>query len=460
MKYRDTIDYLYSLQKHGIKLGLENTLTLLSILGNPQDSFKSIHVAGTNGKGSTSAMIASVLRAAGFKVGLFTSPHMVSFTERIKVDDVEIEEKEVVELTSEIREVIEKEQKASLAPTPPLGNGGSGVGEHSFLPTFFEFVTATGFLYFKRKGVEWAVVETGMGGRLDATNVLTPVVSVVTNISYDHSEFLGETLRKISAEKAGIIKGGVPVVSSSQKPDAMEVIVRKAADQGARLFVCGKEFTSYPGNIDMYGATFDYEGKERLDDMHIPLSGMHQIENASVAIKAMELVAEKESIPTHFIREGLARTQWQGRLELIKGASCNGDFLVDGAHNPSASVALADSLTRYFLPFYGKVILVIGVMGDKDVEGIIKPLLPLASELIFSAPAYERAASPEKLADYAGNLGFSSTVAKTIKDAIGVAVRMASEKTLVVITGSFYTIGEAKAYLGQECHAPSLAGLR
>jgi dihydrofolate synthase/folylpolyglutamate synthase len=267
-------------------------------------------------------------------------------------------------------------------------------------------------------------------------------------------------LREIAAEKAGVIKSGVPVVSSSQKPDAMEVIVGKAADQGAGVFVYGKEFTAHPGSIDMYGATFDYEGKERLDGMHIPLSGMHQIENASVAIKTMELIAEKESIPSHFIREGLARTQWQGRLELIKDGSCNCDFLVDGAHNPAASVALADSLKRYFLPSYEKVILVIGVMGDKDVEGIIKPLLPLASELIFTAPAYERAASPEKLAGYAGNLGFSSTAVKTIKDAIGVAVRMASEKTLVVITGSFYTIGEAKAYLGQECHAPSLAGLR
>ncbi|HYA31711.1 MAG TPA: folylpolyglutamate synthase/dihydrofolate synthase family protein [Thermodesulfovibrionales bacterium] len=458
MKYSDTIDYLYSLQKHGIKLGLENTLRLLSLLRNPQDSFKSIHVAGTNGKGSTSAMIASVLRAAGFKVGLFTSPHMVSFTERIKVNDVEIEEKEVVELTREIRGVIQESQKSEVRSLPT--HQPSAISHQPFLPTFFEFVTATGLLYFKRNGVEWAVVETGMGGRLDATNVLTPAVSVVTNIGYDHREFLGETLREIAAEKAGIIKRGVPVVSSSQNPDAMEVIVGNAADQGAGLFVYGKEFASRPESVDMYGATFDYEGKERLDSMHIPLSGMHQIENASVAIKTMELIAEKESIPSHFIREGLARTQWLGRLELIKDAGHNCDFLVDGAHNPSASVALADSLKRYFLPSYQKVILVIGIMGDKDVEGILGPLLPLASELIFAAPAYERAASPEKLADYAGGLGFSSTIVKTIKDAIGVAVRMALKKTLVVITGSFYTIGEAKAYLGQECHAPSLAELR
>jgi dihydrofolate synthase/folylpolyglutamate synthase len=461
MIYNETIDYLYSLQKHGIKLGLENTIKLLSLLGNPHSSFKSVHVAGTNGKGSTCAMIASVLKAAGFKVGLFTSPHLVSFTERIEVDGVEIEEKEVVELTREIREVIEGEQKTSLPPHPPLGKGGLRGDE--FLPTFFEFVTAMGFLYFKRKGVEWAVVETGLGGRLDATNVLMPEVSVITNISYDHREFLGETLKEIAGEKAGIVKSGIPVVSSSQRPEAMEVINEKVAEKGTSLLVYGKDFFSCPGNIDMYGIAFDYEGKEKLSDLHVPLSGLHQIENASVAVKAMEVIIEKKTVPYGFVREGLARTQWRGRLELIGHEGCNCDFLIDGAHNPSAAKALADSLERYFIPSYRNVVLILGVMGDKDMEGIIKPLLPLASEVVFTAPDYERAASPVKLAERAEALGFRSTVGKSVKSAIGMAMQTASTapgKTLVVITGSFYTIGEAKRHLGEECSSPSLARLR
>jgi dihydrofolate synthase/folylpolyglutamate synthase len=448
INYNDTIDYLYRLQKHGIKLGLENTMQLLSLLGNPQGSFRSIHVAGTNGKGSTSSMIASVLSSAGFRTGLFTSPHMVSFTERIKIDGVEIEEREVVGLTSEIREVIESAQRSAIDDQP------------SFLPTFFEFVTAMGFLYFKRRGVEWAVVETGMGGRLDATNVLIPEVSVVTNIGRDHREFLGETLREVAGEKAGIIKRGIPVVSSSQEPEAMRVIAEKAAQQGASLFVFGKDFIAHPRDIDRYGATFDYEGKEQLNEIHIPLTGIHQVENASVAVKTMELIIEKGAFPPRFIKEGIALTQWQGRLELVKGEDCNCDFLIDGAHNPSASRALANSLAEYFIPSYEKVILILGVMGDKDMEGIIAPLLPLASELIFTAPAYDRAASPEKLAACARKRGFSSTVTETVKDAMDKAVRMTPERTLVVITGSFYTIGEAKIHLGEKCPSTSLARLR
>jgi dihydrofolate synthase/folylpolyglutamate synthase len=460
--YDDAVKYLYGLQKYGIKLGLENTIKLLSLLGNPQNSFRSVHIAGTNGKGSTSAMIASILRTAGFRVGLFTSPHMVSFTERIKVNDTEITENEVVELTNEIHKVIESARPSAenLRPHPPLGKGGQGKG--GFLPTFFEFVTAMGFLYFKRKGVKWAVVETGMGGRLDATNVLRPEVSVITNISYDHREFLGGTLKEIAGEKAGIIKKGIPVVSSAQEPEAMEVISGKASEKGTSLFVFGKDFVSRPGNIDMHGITFDYEGKEKPGGLHVPLCGMHQLENASVAVKAMELISARESIP-YSIREGLARTQWQGRLELIKNEHCNYDFLIDGAHNPSASKALADSLEKYFMPSYERMVLILGIMGDKDMEGIIKPLLPIASDVIFTAPDYERAAPPEKLAECAGTLGFRSEVVKTVKRAMDVAGETATrsaKKTLVLITGSFYTIGEAKTHLGRECSSPSLARLR
>lgn len=330
------------------------------------------------------------------------------------------------------------------------------------MPTFFEFVTAMGFLHFKRKGVAWAVVETGMGGRLDATNVLVPEVSVITNISCDHSEFLGATLKEIAGEKAGIIKSGIPVVSSSQEPEAREVIGRKAVETGTRLFAYGRDFASHPRNTNSSGITFDYEGKVRLEALHVPLPGMHQIENASVAVKTLELIMEKESVSYDHVREGLLRTRWPGRLELIRNEGCTYDFLIDGAHNPSASRALAHALEEYFLPEYERVIMILGIMGDKDVEGIMKPLLPLASETIFTAPRYERAASPKVLAGRAQALGFQPAVADSVKAAIEAAREKARKgrKTLIVITGSFYTIGEAKEYLGEECTSPALARLR
>jgi dihydrofolate synthase/folylpolyglutamate synthase len=449
--YNDAIRYLYALQKHGIKLGLDNTNRLLSLLDNPQQSFTSIHVAGTNGKGSTSAMMASVLRTAGFRVGLFTSPHLVSFTERIRVNNAEVEESEVVELTREVRDVVEREEHSALSTHGP------------FSPTFFEFVTAMAFLYFRRRGVEWAVVETGMGGRLDATNVLIPRISVITNISYDHREFLGRTLKEISSEKAGIIKSGIPVISSAQEPEAMEVITAKASEKKSDLFVYGKDFTSHPGRVDMHGVTFDYRGRERLNDLYVPLPGIYQIENASLAIKAMELIMERESITYDVIREGMRHTRWQGRLELMRKEGCTYDILIDGAHNPSASRTLADSLKRYFTPSYGRTILILGIMGDKDIQGIMEPLLPVPSEIIVTAPDYERAAPPEKLAEYARGMGFASRITHSVKEAIDLAVKTAGnspQKTLLVITGSFYTIGEAKMYLGQVCSSPSLARLR
>ena len=449
--YEDSIAYLYGLQKYGIKFGLENTIRLLSLLNNPQNSFRSIHIAGTNGKGSTAAMIASILRTAGFRVGLFTSPHLVSFTERIRVDNVEIREAEVVELTKEIRETIQGSQKSEVR------------SEQSFLPTFFEFVTALGFLYFKRKGVEWAVVETGMGGRLDATNILTPAVSVITNISYDHREFLGQTLREISGEKAGIIKEGVPVISSAQEAEVIEVMTKKAAEMGSSLHVYGKDFRSRPHTIDMHGITFSYEGKERMNDLRISLTGTHQVENASVAIRATELGMEKGAVPSYAVKEGLAHAQWPGRLELIENEGRTYDYVIDGAHNPSASKALADSLEKYFIPFYDKVVLIMGVMADKDIEAMMKPLLPLASEVIFTAPEYERAASPVRLAEYAKAQGFSARVKDSVKASMELARELTGkgpQKTLIVITGSFYTIGEAKLSLGHECSAQSLAGLR
>lgn len=462
MDYKAATDYLYGLQKFGIKFGLDNTVRLLYMLGNPQDSFKAIHIAGTNGKGSTSAMLASMLKAAGFSVGLFTSPHLVSFTERIRVNDAEIEEKEVIELTSEIKEVMDSSQDMCKNPESKIQN------PKLINPTFFEFITAMAFLHFKRKGIEWAVIETGMGGRLDATNVVRPAVSVITRINYDHMEFLGQTLKDIALEKAGIIKTGIPIVSHKQEPEAMEVITKSAAEKKAPLFVYGKDFTANSEKADMQGNIFEYNGNGRLAHLYVPLCGLHQLENASAAIKVMELIMGEGSVSYGQIREGLLKTEWPGRLELIKKPGCNYDILLDGAHNPEAAKTLAKAVHGYFSVEYDAIILILGIMADKDMAGIMRPLLPLASEIIMTAPDYGRAAAPLTLTECALSSGFKARPAGSVREALESAARAAKgsgcgsqvRKKLILITGSFYTIGEAKTILGQQNNNPSLAGLR
>lgn len=495
MSYGETLNYLYNLQKHGIKFGLDNISRLISVLDNPHKSFHSVHVAGTNGKGSTSAIIASVLKAAGLKVGLFTSPHIVSFTERIKVNGEETTEKDIIELAEEIKSIVEC-----------LGD---------FSPTFFEVVTAMALLYFKRKKIDIAVIEVGMGGRLDATNIITPEVSVLTNISYDHREFLGSTLKEIAYEKVGIIKKGVPIVTSYQELEVLEVIEKMTAEKNAELYAYGKDFSSALKREDISGICFDYMAKDpfTIHDLILPLTGEHQMQNASVAIKAAMVVLSRLQIfkcPTYkemfmslcdtrgnenntflpsftkggpggfseeniaeVIRDGLTSTRWPGRLEMIKEEP---PMLIDGAHNPVAAMTLSKALKKVFLRKYKKIIMVLGIMGDKDIKGIMEPLLPLASEIILTSPAYSRAASPNELADVAASLGFFDVwIAPTVKDAIEIAIKnsqkskVKSQKSdsplptlteggavginhssLIVVTGSFYTIGEVKEVLGQK----------
>jgi dihydrofolate synthase/folylpolyglutamate synthase len=452
MSYHETVSYLYNLQKHGIKLGLENIGRLMSALDNPHESFRSVHVAGTNGKGSTSAIIASILRTSGFRTGLFTSPHLVSFTERIRINSEEITEDDVIVLAEEVRDTV--------------------LRLDDFSPTFFEVVTAMAFLYFKREKIDIAVIETGMGGRLDATNIIVPEVSIITSISYDHREFLGNTLVEIAHEKAGIIKKGIPVVISFQEPEVIEVIEKKAGEKDAQLYIYGNDFSSVLKSEDISGICFDYRGKDscEMHDLLLPLPGEHQMQNASVAIKALELMNERRLIPKafgsadthhsslithHCIKEGLNNVRWPGRLECINE---DPSVIIDAAHNPAAANALAKSLKKYFLEKQKKIIIIIGIMADKDVKGVMEPLLPLASEIILTAPAYSRAASPENLAGVAASLGYTNIhTVPSVKDALEMAMRDRCNSThgtqhsaLTVITGSFYTIGEAREAFGQK----------
>ncbi|MEN8263642.1 MAG: folylpolyglutamate synthase/dihydrofolate synthase family protein [Nitrospirota bacterium] len=430
-KYDTTVNYLYSLQKHGIKLGLSNTVKLMEILGNPHESFHSAHIAGTNGKGSTATAIASILKESGFKVGLFTSPHLVSFTERIRINGKRISEDDVIDIASEVRRSI------------------SG---KDLNPTFFEFVTAMAFHYFAQNNVDWAVVETGMGGRLDATNVIHPEITLITNISIDHSEFLGSSISDITFEKAGIIKPGVPVITASDDPDVISQLSGIADNSGAETHIYSRDFEGTLLEMDVNKITMDYSGYSTYKNLTVPVSGHYQLYNICMAIRACEIL-RKNGVPVsdNSLRNGIRNLKLEGRLEKISDSP---PIFLDGAHNPEASGSLADCVRELFPD--KNIFLIAGIMGDKDVREILAPLLQIADSIILTKPEYDRSASPEKLRDLAmdiinaGPTGTPSLIESTdsVVEAMDLAKSRCNEKTIILVTGSFYTIGETKEVLG------------
>ncbi|MBF0458303.1 MAG: bifunctional folylpolyglutamate synthase/dihydrofolate synthase [Nitrospirae bacterium] len=434
-RYENAVSYLYSLQKHGIKLGLANITHISNLLGSPQTAYKTVHVAGTNGKGSTCAMLQAILMAKGYKTGLFTSPHMVRFTERIKINGEEILPETVVDLTEEINHAIK--------------------GVDGLSPTFFEFVTAMAFLYFRKQNVDWAVFETGMGGRFDASNIIMPEASVITNINMDHMEFLGNTIEEIAGEKAGIIKKGTPVVTTSQTPGVLDILRQKAREMNARLEIFGIDFDARPTSDCLTGTTFTYSGGSEVDDMKIPFTGGHQVENAACAVRTAEVLFNGMNV----IKSALMGVKWPGRSELVKYAGM--DVLLDGAHNPAAAVALSETLRSLYLrQSFSEVILILGAMSDKDTAGMLRALMPSAGTLILSAPSYERAERPGKLLAMAETFSTKNNTlctAPSIAEAIKMAEKLYKKGGLVVITGSFYTVGEAKEAMGEPALLKKLA---
>lgn len=444
MSYAETIEYLYGLQKHGTKLGLANALALMELFENPNKGFRSIHVAGTNGKGSTSAMLAAILQKAGYRVALYTSPHLINFTERIRVNGKQISEEKVVELTERLRSRISTLQEP-------------------FIPTFFEFTTTLAFAWFVEQGIDVAVVETGMGGRLDSTNVITPLVSVITTVDLDHQEFLGERIEDIAGEKAGIIKAGVPVVTGEQKPEALDVIDSVSLGNNAVLYRTGRDCSVSSVMAGVDGSSFDYRGLEgNFPGARIAMIGRHQVDNASLALLTTEVLKRQGlAIPEAAVRAGLAAARWDGRLEKIGE---NPLVLLDGAHNPAAAERLANALKEVFAGHYERLILLLGILGDKDMEGIIRPLAPLADLVIVAPPDYYRASLPVQMKrivkKYTPNVEESASIAGAIQTALAGA----SERDLICITGSLFTAGEARGIiLGSGDSRPvmsSLVGLK
>lgn len=420
MSYKDAISYLYDLQWHGIKLGLSNIIRIMELLGNPQDDLKTIHIGGTNGKGSTASIIASILRSSGYRVGLYTSPHLIDFRERIRIDGVNIDEKDVADLAKEIREI---------------------AGETQLKPTFFEFTTAMAFYYFSKMKVDLAVIEVGMGGRFDATNVIAPLASVITNVDLDHQEYLGNTISDIALEKAGIIKKGVPIVSASDNKAALSVISDRCREAGSRLYLYGREYCTE----GYYPEDFRYCGiEEGYSSLASPLLGDHQMLNVSCALATVELLM-KYGIDIHEdgIREGLRLARWEGRLEVIQKDPL---LILDGAHNRSGAAALAQYLSSTKAKSR-RLILIIGIMKDKDIGAILSHLIPISDEVIITRPDYHRAAGSEQIIRHISSYPVSTRVEEGVPASIDLAKSLAGLNDIICVTGSLFTVGEARAYL-------------
>ncbi|MCX7823246.1 MAG: bifunctional folylpolyglutamate synthase/dihydrofolate synthase [Syntrophobacterales bacterium] len=418
--YAQVLRNLYLLQKIGIKFGLNRTEEILGRLGNPHLGLRYIHIGGTNGKGSVVAIISSILKAHNYKVGSYTSPHLLRFTERFRINWEEIPRDRVVELYERVKSV--------LVPESP--------------PTFFEFVTAMAFLYFRQESVDWGVIEVGMGGRLDCTNVIIPHVSIITNVGFDHQEFLGTSLAAIAREKAGIIKENVPVITGVRQPIAQSVIKTTAYRLKAPLRILGRDFFVKKSSTQ----TFHYQGKNRgFRDLPMPLLGEHQRENAGLALAALEVLEERGllDLRENSVREGLKTTSWPGRAEII---SRNPTIILDGAHNPHGAESLKNILKTNFT--YDKLYLVIGIMGDKDIRGILRRLLPQAEAVVFTKPRYSRAADPESLRKMARSYISRCYVIPDVVQAIEYVKTEAGPNDLICITGSLYFVGEVKEIFG------------
>lgn len=377
MGYTEMTSWMFNLERFGIKLGLDNVREFLERVGNPQREFKSIHVTGTNGKGSVCAFADQVLRKAGYKVGLYTSPHLVDFRERIRVNGAEISEKDVVRLGEELRETMEL--MASEDREKQL--------------TFFEFTTGLAFEYFKEKCVDIAVIEVGMGGRLDATNLILPEVSVITRIGLEHTNYLGKTIPEIAREKAGIIKQGVPVVTCERKPEALSVIMSACERKGASLARIGKDFDVSNLSVSLDGTAFDYSGQTKLSKIRIGLLGAHQAENAAAAVAAIEALRNKGfKITDDNIRKGAETTKWPGRLDVVSRKPL---LIFDGSHNPDGALATASVLEKLEAT---PLTYVLACMDDKDARGIVKAIAPTAARIVVTQTAYKRALNADLLA--------------------------------------------------------------
>jgi dihydrofolate synthase/folylpolyglutamate synthase len=415
MTYAEAIKFLYGLQMFGANFGLENTRQLAALADNPQGKLRFIHVAGTNGKGSTCAMLESIYRAAGLRVGLFTSPHLVSFRERIQVNRQLISENELIRLVEEIQPLLKQF---------PADN-------HL---TLFEVVTVMALKFFAEHACDLVIWETGLGGRLDATNIVTPLASVITNIAFDHQQWLGDTLEKIAAEKAGIIKPGIPVVTATEEKSALVVIEKIARERKSPLTKVNSEF--------------------RIPNSELSLLGEYQKINAALALATVAVLQKQIPVTENQIIAGLKNVDWPGRLQLIQIPGGQ-TILLDGAHNADGAKVLRAALEKHFKPL--RPVIIFGALADKNWPAICRTLAPLAAKIFTVPVASVRTADARELAAEFQSANPAAAVA--VCENFSGAINACKYEPFVVVTGSLYLVGEALESLGFSPAIPGERGL-
>lgn len=425
MNYDEAINYVENTGKFAINLGLQRIQRLCDLAGNPEKQLKVIHVAGTNGKGSTTTFISSVLISQGYRVGIYTSPYIERFTERIKINHTEISEEEIARLVTEITSDIDKVEKEGLER-----------------PTEFEIITACAFKYFKEQQVDFVVLEVGLGGRFDATNIVNPLLSVITTISYDHMNILGDTLGKIAFEKAGIIKKDRPVVIYPQEKEAMDVILKEAVSKNADAKLVGDmKFNVLKDSTE--GIAFNASGDREYKDLKLNMTGSYQIMNALTALKAIEtLIEEGVSIDNSAIYKGFASAVWPGRFEVIHRKPY---IILDGGHNIQGIDVLVSALKRYFPD--KKIRIVCGMLRDKEYSEMIEGLGEVSNDFIAVRANSPRALSADELRKTIADHGKNAASAGSIREGVNMALEITKKDEVLVFCGSLYMIGEVRGIL-------------
>ena len=427
-RYQEALEYILSFadyeraSRSAVVFDTQRVTELLRRLGDPQETAQSIHIAGTKGKGSTSAMVASALTVAGYKTGLYTSPHLLTMRERIRIDGQMITEDEIADLVAQLRPEVE------------AVNRDGTWGEL----TTFEVLTTLAFTHFHKHMVDCQVLEVGLGGRLDATNVTDSEVCAITSISYDHTETLGDTLTQIATEKAGIIKPGAVVISAPQFPEAATVIEDVCIDRKAKLRQVGRDITWERDALGPTEQSFLVHSPKTEYKLAIPLLGQHQLENATVAVGMLEALGEKGlSIPPQSIATGLKQVKWEGRLQVLRTEPL---FIIDGAHNTHSAQRLTDAIREYFA--FERAIFIVGTSRDKDSAGIVEVLASFADAIIVTQSCHPRATPPASLVNAFQAYATSPHSTDNTKDAIELALAMASPRDLICATGSLFIVAE------------------
>ena len=423
MKYEEAMKYITEVGNFGSSYGLDRTFRLLELLGNPQNKIKLIHVAGTNGKGSTTAMISKILIGHKYKVGMYTSPFLEEFEERIQINGANIPKEKLAELMDELKIAVDEV-----------------IEEGYNHPTEFEIITCLMFLYFYKEEVDFGVIEVGLGGRLDSTNVITPILSIITSISYDHTNLLGNTLTEIAGEKAGIIKENVPVVIFPQEEEVLKVIEKKCKEMQSPLHIINEENSKL---IEILQEEKPYQrvGIKTLNNEYnikLPLLGEHQILNLSLAINAIEVLEKYKQlkISKEILQKSLENVTWNGRLEVMKKSPL---VVIDGAHNIQGIRKLKENIEKYFK--YKNIYLILGILADKDVEDMIKVIAPMAKEVYTVTPNSIRAELAEDLKNEVLKYNENCIAFEEYEDALNKALEVAHDNDIIVISGSLYMVG-------------------